>query len=199
MQVHYYEVSALCHPGHTPEHPITLDDYHRTAWQLFSGDAHYPRRERPFIFRVQWLTQEQHLFSIRSAREFPHAEKRLLTFEEGTTWRLAWHWVPTVATRLSPSGEKLPRSQHILAPRERWADLMVERMQRQGWQVMTDSLRFDPLGRWPHQRQQPTQHPVVLVNAEATVINASMAASAWLQGVSRLKAYGMGMLCQGWD
>ena len=195
MQVHYYEASALCHPGNTSGHPVTLNDYHRTAWHLFSGDTHYHHRERPFIFRAQWLTQEQHLFSVRSARDFPHAEKRVLTLNEGTTLQLEWHWVPTVATRLSASGERLPRSQHIPALRERWASLIIERMQRQGWAINVDSVRFYPLGRWPQQHKLSVQHPVVRVCAEASVIDASLAATAWFQGVSRLRTYGMGMLC----
>lgn len=74
MQVYYYEASALCHPGNPPGQSVTLDDHHRTAWQLFSGDAHYPQQERPFVFRAQAFTQTQHLFIIRSAVPFPHAE-----------------------------------------------------------------------------------------------------------------------------
>lgn len=195
MQVHYYEASALCHPGNPPGQPVTLDDYHRTAWRLFTGDAHYPQRERPFIFRTQALTQTQHLFIIRSALDFPHAEKRTLSLTKGTTLALEWHWVPTVATRLSPSGERLPRSQHIPAPRERWAGLITQRMQHQGWAIAPESLGFYPQGHWPQQRQQGVQHPVVRVCAQAAVIDAPLAAAAWLQGVSRLRAYGLGMLC----
>lgn len=194
MHVYYYEASALCHPGNPPSQSVTLDDHHRTAWQLFSGDAHYPQQERPFVFRAQSLTQTQHLFMIRSAVPFPHAEKRVLSLTLGTTLAVEWHWMPTVATRLSPSGERLPRSQHTLAPRERWEHLVAERMQRQGWALAPESLCFYPQGRWPL-KHSSTQHTVVSVRAQATVVDATLAAAAWLQGVSRLRAYGMGMLC----
>ncbi|RUR29716.1 type I-E CRISPR-associated protein Cas6/Cse3/CasE [Vreelandella andesensis] len=196
MQVHYYEATALCHPGHAPDQTVTLENYHRTAWQLFSGGAHTPARQRPFIFRFDWLTQERHLFSVRSAHEFPHATKRGLALCQGDTLRLEWCWVPTIATRLSPSGEKLSRSQHIPAPRERWENVVTQRMLHQGFNIKADTLSFSPLGSWQHKPHHPSHQSVVLVNAEVTVIDEAHAANAWLQGVSRLRAYGMGMLCQ---
>ncbi|MDR5899477.1 hypothetical protein QC823_10800 [Halomonas vilamensis] len=196
MQVHYYEASALCDPGHAPGQPVTLEDYHRTAWQLFTGDTHYPKRERPFIFRVEWLTQERHFFTVRAAGEFPHAEKHHVSLHQGATLTLDWHWVPTVATRLSSTGERLTRSQHIPAPRERWANLITERMQRQGLNVDTQTLSFCPLGEWQHRRNQPQLQRVIWVSAQVSVIDEAAAAQAWLNGVSRLRAYGMGMLCK---
>ncbi|WP_171703270.1 type I-E CRISPR-associated protein Cas6/Cse3/CasE [Vreelandella azerica] len=197
MQVHYYEATALCHPGNVPDQVVTLEDYHRKAWQLFTDHAHYRQRERPFIFRADWLTQSRHLFTIRSIHEFPHAQHHCVDVSHGTELSLSWQWVPTMSTRLSPTGQRLKRSQHIPAPRERWPNLLVERMEHQGFAIDPATLSISPLGKWHHRRQKAQQQEVVWVDAQVKVIDETLAANAWLKGVSRLRAYGMGMLCQG--
>lgn len=195
MQVHYYEATALCHPGNLPGQPVTLEDYHRTAWRLFAGEAHHAAAERPFVFRTEWLSAERHVFIIRSAQPFAHAQTRTMDIRQGSTMTLEWHWVPSVSTRLSANGARLPRSRHVPAPRERWETLAAERLHRQGFSVMPDTLTFCPLGQWQHRYHRPYRQHVVLVSAEVEVIDERLAANAWLQGVSRLRAYGMGMLC----
>lgn len=194
MIVHYYEAAALCHPGHRPGHSPTLDDYHRTAWRLFAGESHHPRRERPFLFRFESLAADRHLLMLRAAAPFPGATARQQAFQPGEALTLEWLWVPSVATRLSPAGERLPRSRHVPAPRERWESLLRERLQRQGLRASADQIRCLPLGRWQQRSDLSAWHDVVQVSAQVTVQDTERAAHAWLGGISRLRAYGMGML-----
>ena len=198
MIVHYYEAAALCHPGHPPGQIPTLDDYHRTAWRLFAGEAHHPQQERPFLFRFDALEGDRHLFTLRADRPFPGARQQQLTLDVGDRLRLAWHWVPSVATRLSPLGERLSRSRHVPAPRERWEGLLSERLARQGLWAAPEQIACLPVGRWQQRDGLPAWHEVVHVNAEVYVESPEKAALAWLGGLSRLRAYGMGLLLQQW-
>lgn len=194
MIVHYHEAAALCHPGHPPGQAPTLDDYHRTAWRLFTGDAHHPGKARPFLFRFEALGEDRHLLMLRSAAPFPGAAPRQQAFEAGSTMTLEWAWVPSVATRLSPEGERLARSRHVPAPRERWETLLSERLARQGMQASPDTIRCLPIGRWQQRHDLPVWHEAVQVRARVTVQDAQQAVQAWLGGLSRLRAYGMGLL-----
>lgn len=196
MTVHTFEAAVLCHPGHAPGQAPTLDDYHRTAWRLFTGDTHYPQGERPFLFRFDVLDGDRHLLRLRSDRSFPGAHQRQQTFTAGTTRHLEWLWVPSVATRLSPSGERLPRSRHIPAPRERWESLLSERLMRHGLTAQPDRIHCLPLGRWQQRTGLAAWHEVVHVSAQLTVTDPQRAALAWLGGLSRLRTYGMGLLFQ---
>ena len=190
----------MCHPGHAAGLAPTLDDYHRTAWHLFAGEEHYPRAstqsgsERPFLFRFDQLEGDRHLLRLRSDRPFPGAKQRQQTFNPGAPLRLAWHWIPSVATRLSPTGERLPRSRHVPAPRERWKVLLSERLQRHGLTVAPEQINCQPLGRWRQRHDLPAWHEVVHISARVTVTDPQRAALAWLSGLSRLRAYGMGLL-----
>lgn len=196
VTVHYYEASALCCPSASRPTSPTLDDYHQAAWRLFAGNTHYAPEMRPFLFCFEPLTPGQHLLMLRSAIEFPHSQAKQKVMRQGDVIRLEWYWVPSVATRLSPTGERLTRSKHIPAPRERWETLLSERLLQHGFVVTPEAIRCTPLGQWPMSEQQAYWYQRVLVSAEARVGDAGKAAQAWLSGVSRLKAYGMGMLCQ---
>jgi uncharacterized protein YegJ (DUF2314 family) len=82
----------------------------------------------------------------------------------------------------------------VPAPRERWESLLSERLQRQGLQASADQIRCLPLGRWQQRSDLLAWHDVVQVSAQVTVQDAERTAHAWLGGISRLRAYGMGML-----
>lgn len=194
--IHYYEASVLCCPSASRPTSPTLDDYHQAAWRLFAGNTHYAPEMRPFLFCFEPLTAEQHLLVLRSAVEFPHAQPKQKVMRRGEVIPLEWYWVPSVATRLSPTGERLTRSKHIPAPRERWETLLSERLLKHGFVVDPKDICCTPLGQWPMSEQQDLWYPRVLVRAALRVNDAQQAAHAWLSGVSRLKAYGMGMLCQ---
>lgn len=196
VTVHYYEASVLCCPSASRPTTPTLDDYHQTAWRLFTGSTHYAPEERPFLFCFEPLAPAQHLLVIRSAIEFPHSQLKQKTMCQGDVIHLEWYWIPSVATRLSPTGERLTRSKHIPATRERWEALLSERLLKHGFMVAAEEIRCTPLGQWPMSEQQDLWYQRVLVSAEVRVGDAGKAAQAWLSGMSRLKAYGMGMLCE---
>ena len=196
VNVHYYEAAVLCCPSAPPTRTPTLDDYHQAAWRVFAGTTHYSVGQRPFVFSFESLTPEQHLLIVRSSMEFPHAQKKHITLRQGDNIRLEWSWVPSIATRLSPTGERLTRSKHIPAPREQWEALLCQRLGNHGFAVAPNTLRCTPLGQWPMNAQRSRWYQRVHVQADLHIEDTQKAAQAWLSGVSRLKAYGMGMLCR---
>jgi len=88
----------------------------------------------------------------------------------------------------------LTRRRHVPAPRERWETLLSERLARQGMQASPDTIRCLPIGRWQQRHDLPVWHEAVQVRARVTVQDAQQAVQAWLGGLSRLRAYGMGLL-----
>lgn len=196
MIVHYHEAAVVCHPGNPAGKLPTLEDHHKTAWQLFSGGDDYPGQARPFIFRADPLGNYQCLFLIRSAEPFENARPCQLVLEEGAELALEWVMVPTLSTRLGPQGERLPRSRRIVAPQERWREVAQARIERHGFRVQEDTLKALPLGQVKHHRHRAGQAELMMGSAKLLVTNPLSAASAWLDGVAKMRAYGMGMLCR---
>lgn len=194
MIVHYYEGSALAHPGNPPGKEVTLDDRHKTAWRLFAGTADYPGGQRNFLFRAEPLGPNRHLFMLRSAEPFPGGAPREIELKEGTRLNLEWVMSPTITASCGVHGQ---RGKHMPAPRERWPEVVTSRLAAGGL-ALADPQDLDVL-EWTsvrHVRRKKGRFTVAQFRAAVTVSDPIKAASAWLDGIGRKKGYGMGMLCR---
>ena len=194
MIVHYYEGSALAHPGNPPGKEVTLDDRHKTAWRLFTGASDYPGGQRNFLFRAEPLGPNRHLFMLRSAEPFPGGAPREIDLRKGARLNLEWVMSPTITAGVPVHGQ---RGKHMPAPRERWPEVVASRLAASGL-TLADPQGLEVL-EWTsvrHVRRKKGRFTVAQFRAAVTVSDPIKAASAWLDGVGRKKGYGMGMLCQ---
>lgn len=179
MDIEYHEASALVRMPDT----ATLDDHHKMAWRLFMKDC-APRQydERPFVFRVIPVGGRA-LFTVRSEHDFAQARPASLSVHTGQ--RMAVD-LPMIPTRRHKKREFIP-------PDDEWPRLWSEKLARAG---LTPTA--DPRVNVSH-RVGAKLHsvPSLLVangQTEVVVADAPALCRAWLSGVGRNRAYGLGML-----
>lgn len=191
MIVHYYEASALANPGSAPGQLTTLDNRHKAAWRLFSGGEDIPGNERPFLFRAESLAPSHELFMLRSSYSFQGATPHQLDLSAGTTLDIEWVTTPSIS--VAQQGKRGRRRQ---AFPEEWRDVGLRLLTQAGFSPDDPAAISCQLHeRRPH--FSPDKPPVRLVRyrAQVAVTDPQQAAQAWLAGIGRQRAYGMGMLC----
>lgn len=191
MIVHYYEASALTHSGNAPGQEVTLEDRHKTAWRLFSGKEHYPGQQRDFIFRTDRLSDSQELYRLRSSMAFEHANAHDLDMSEGQRLAVEWVMTPLISVKDPTSPARGKRRQ---APRERWTEVAKGAVERRGFKVVNDDLEMEHVGHLRHFNGQKARCNLVRCRASLEVVDPIKAASAWLSGMAKMRAYGMGMM-----
>lgn len=191
MIVHYYEASALAHPGNTPGCDVTLEDRHQTAWRLFTGGENHPEDERPFLFRAEALSSHHELFMLRSCQPFAGAKQHQLDLSEGATLNLEWITSPTIS-----SFQRGKRGKRRQAFPEEWSAVGLRMLGHAGLTLLDDEALAYRLHEKRH-HFSPNKPPNRLVRyrAEVQVSDPRSAALAWITGIGRLRAYGLGMLC----
>lgn len=196
MIVHYYEGSALANPGNPPGQEVTLDDRHKAAWRLFSGNSHYSGGQRNFVFRAEPLGSNRDLFMLRSAEPFQGGSPCEITLEAGGRLVLEWLMSPTIATGRVKTSTHEQRGKHIPAPREDWPAVASLRLAGAGL-GLADPEGVEVLGATGvrHSRRCNARFTVARFRAAVIVDDPIKAATAWLNGIGRKKGYGMGMLC----
>ena len=191
MIVHYYEASALANPGNQPGRLATLNDRHKTAWRLFTGGADHPEEERPFLFRAEALAPSHELFMLHSIQPFEGAKEHRLDLSEGTMFNIEWVTVPTVS--VFRRGERGRRRQ---AKKEEWGSVGMRQLNHAGLTLtIPESMDYRLHDKRPQFTPDKPPAQLVKYRAQVKVADSAAAARAWINGLGRQKAYGMGMIC----
>lgn len=182
MDILYHEASILTRVparGKT----VTLDDLHRFAWQLFTRgapDTDYARR--PFVFRADPVG-DRVLLTLRSDRPFTGATPLALRVATGDTLTLDLCMIPT---RRRERREYTP-------PSSDWPNLWAEKLALAGLTPEADPA-IDFMAYWSDARRRGRDLMVMDSRVPVTIDDESALATAWLDGVGRRRAYGMGLL-----
>lgn len=199
MIVEYYEASALCRiePGATRGRRRCLNDYHRTAWRLYSGGENLrDLPERRFVFRVDELAGGRGLFTLRCDHAFPGAKARRMDIEAGQRLDLEWLYLPTVrVSRTGEGGERLSKKRRT-PPKDEWPDYAAALLARNGLRVDPQALEMRTVMRLPRKRDDHFSLSVVRTRARALVSDPVLASQAWLDGLGPMRSYGFGMLAE---
>lgn len=191
MMVHYYEGSALTHSGNAPGREVTLEDRHKTAWRLFSGADHYPGQHRDFIFRADRLSDSQELYRLRSPMPFGQATPHEIDLSEGRKMVIEWVMTPLISVK-DPG--RPGRGKRRQAPRERWLEVAKGTIERRGMAMESADIKIDHVAHLRQFNAQKARCNLLRCQASVMVTDPLKAASAWLSGTAKMRAYGMGMI-----
>lgn len=198
MLIGYYEVAALSGVGRRGV-PTTLDDFHKTAWALYSNNTHVDVSAdtlRPFLFSADPVPSRPgiYLFVIRSAQYFPHAERKQLNIDMGDTITVSYRLCPTVSEASFCPRKKRRVSRKVMVSDDNVdKKCAVPHLEKSGLQPLSiNRLRGHSFRhRWHTSRLYP---PAWFVTAQCKVCDPLLLADKWTSGVGHGKAYGFGML-----
>lgn len=184
MEVIYYEACILTRVG--VGHGVTMDDFHKSAWALFSTANDQNLGQRPFLFRFDSYAGNRSLLTIRSDRKFPGAAQRQLSVSEGCSVEFDLNWIPVRRRGNKP----------YTPPESEWPDLVLRLCERAGIET-TELPVIEVVCTMPFdaRMQQRSQNlPIANCRVRGRVSDVDAFAQSYLDGLGRKKGYGMGMI-----
>lgn len=198
MLIGYYEVAALSGVGRRGV-PTTLDDFHKTAWALYSNNTHVDvsaNTLRPFLFSADPVPSRPgiYLFVIRSAQYFPHAERKQLNINMGDAITVSYRLRPVVSeTPFCPRKKRRVSKKVTVSDDNVDKKCTVPRLEKAGLQPLSINRLREHSFR--HKRLASGHYPPAwFVTAQCKVCDPLLLADKWTSGVGPAKAYGFGML-----